>query len=144
MLWRVIRTPPGSETRACSHRGSLGTWEIQMFPCAWNPVKGAGQPMRCSPATGKGPLQPTRWAKAKEQARYQVRIAKSERTWDEHLEVLVDHITDGQCYISYWPVRWGSEAQATHCREGEAGHNVLPRGTTGGTPGPQTVSSQLW
>jgi hypothetical protein len=23
-----------------------------------------------------------------------------------------------------WPVRWGSEAQATHCREGEAGYGV--------------------
>ena len=28
-------------------------------------------------------------------------------------------------------------------REGEAGHTVLPRGTTEGTPGTQTVSPQL-
>ena len=29
----VPRTPPGSETRACIHGGSLGTWEVQMLPC---------------------------------------------------------------------------------------------------------------
>jgi hypothetical protein len=28
----VPRTPPGSETRACIHGGSLGTWEVQMLP----------------------------------------------------------------------------------------------------------------
>ncbi len=27
--------------------------------------------------------------------RYRVRIAKSERTWDEHLEVLAEHSTNG-------------------------------------------------
>ncbi len=32
--------------------------------------------------------------------RYQGRIAKSERTWDEHLEVLADHITDVQRRIA--------------------------------------------
>ena len=39
--------------------------------------------------------------------------------------------------------RRGTEAQGTHLREGEAGHNVLPKGTTGGTSRPQTVSSKL-
>jgi hypothetical protein len=29
-----IRTPPGSETRACSQRGSSGTRETRMFPYA--------------------------------------------------------------------------------------------------------------
>jgi len=28
----VPRTPPGSETRACIHGGSLGTWEVHMLP----------------------------------------------------------------------------------------------------------------
>jgi len=28
------------------------------------------------------------------------------------------------------PCRWGTDAQRTHCREGEAGHNVLLCGTT--------------
>jgi len=27
------RTPPGSESGACSHRGNLGTWESQLSPC---------------------------------------------------------------------------------------------------------------
>ena len=32
-LWRVRRTPPGSKSRACMHRGSSGTWESHLFPC---------------------------------------------------------------------------------------------------------------
>src|SRR5215470_11592870 len=32
-IWRVCRTPPGSETRACVHGGSLGTWESRLSPC---------------------------------------------------------------------------------------------------------------
>jgi hypothetical protein len=30
---QVYRAPPGSETRACTHGGNLGTREVQMFPC---------------------------------------------------------------------------------------------------------------
>ena len=40
------------------------------------------------------------------------------------------------------PRRWGSEAQATHCREGEAGYNVSLEGTMGGTPRPQTIKTE--
>jgi hypothetical protein len=29
----VSWTPPGSEARACSHGGNLGTREIQLSPC---------------------------------------------------------------------------------------------------------------
>ena len=32
-LWRVCRSPPGSESRACIHRGSSGTGESQLSPC---------------------------------------------------------------------------------------------------------------
>jgi hypothetical protein len=32
-IWRVLRTPPGSESRACIHRGDLGTWENHLSPC---------------------------------------------------------------------------------------------------------------
>jgi len=39
------------------------------------------------------------------------------------------------------PVRWGSEAQATHCREGEAGHNVSLVGTMGDTQESPTIST---
>jgi len=41
------------------------------------------------------------------------------------------------------PVRWGSEAQATHCREGEAGHNVFVEGKMGDTSRSQTISTKL-
>jgi RNA-directed DNA polymerase len=37
--------------------------------------------------------------------------------------------------------RWGSEAQATHCREGEAGHNAFPEGIMGDTQKSQTIST---
>jgi len=39
------------------------------------------------------------------------------------------------------PVRWGSEAQATHRREGEAGHNVSLVGTMGDTQKSPTIST---
>jgi hypothetical protein len=55
--------------------------------------------------------------------RYRGRIAKSEQTRDGLLAVLVDHSTDvGTLVVA---VRWGSETQATHRREGEAGYNDL-------------------
>ncbi|MBW1715988.1 MAG: hypothetical protein JRJ77_09215 [Deltaproteobacteria bacterium] len=39
--------------------------------------------------------------------------------------------------------RWGSEAQATHLREGEAGYDVLLKGKMGDTSRSQTVSTRL-
>jgi group II intron reverse transcriptase/maturase len=41
------------------------------------------------------------------------------------------------------PRRWGTEAQGTHRREGEAGHNEQLKGKMGDTPGSQTVSTKL-
>ena len=32
-LWRVRRTPPGSESGACLPRGNSGTWESHLSPC---------------------------------------------------------------------------------------------------------------
>ena len=32
--WHVPRTPPGSESGACAHRGHSGTWENPWSPCA--------------------------------------------------------------------------------------------------------------
>jgi len=53
----------------------------------------------------------------------------------------VDHSTDG---LAFWrPGRWGSEAQATHWREGEAGYDVLVKGKMGDTPRSQTISTKL-
>ena len=39
--------------------------------------------------------------------------------------------------------RWGTEAQRTHWREGETGHNVVLGGKTGETLSSQTVSTKL-
>ena len=98
---RGYRTPPGSETRACIHRGNLGTREIQMFPCVTTiRLMGAGQPMRRNPGAGKGVLQPDQRAKVKEQTRYRGRTAKSEQSRNGHPEVLADHSTDGQGKIA--------------------------------------------
>lgn len=74
-----------------------------------------------------------------ERVRYQGRIAKSEQTWDKHSEVLADHSTEAGNQPAG---RWGSEAQATHCREGEAGHNVSLEGTMGDTQKSPTISTQ--
>lgn len=52
----------------------------------------------------------------------------------------MDHSTDDSVVAE--SVRWGSEAQATHCREGEAGYNVLLVGTMGDTQKSQTISSE--
>ncbi len=41
-------------------------------------------------------------------------------------------------------VRWGSETQATHCSEGEAGHDVLMDGTMGDTQKSPTISTKLY
>jgi hypothetical protein len=71
--------------------------------------------------------------------RYQVRTVKSEQPWDGLLAVLADHSTDGHVC----PVRWGTKAHGTHCREGEAGHNVFLEGPMGDTPGSPTVSTKL-
>jgi len=61
---------------------------------------------------------------------------------DGPMAILVEHSTDG---TSSWrgPVRWGTKAQGTHCREGETGHNVLLGGTMEDTLRSQTVSTKL-
>ena len=41
-FWRVCRTPPGSESGACLHRGHAGTWESHRSPCAHARTGGPG------------------------------------------------------------------------------------------------------
>jgi len=65
----------------------------------------------------------------------------NEQTRDEHTEVLADHSTEGSDNLE--SVRWGSEAQATHRREGEAGYNVSLEGTMGDTQRSQTISTEF-
>jgi hypothetical protein len=33
----VLRTPPGSKSGACTHRGDSGTWESLLSPCHTGP-----------------------------------------------------------------------------------------------------------
>jgi hypothetical protein len=66
-----------------------------MLPCRitvrWIPSVGVKHLGR------SGSLSPTvRIGKVRQQARYRVRIAKSEQTRDGHSEVLADHSTDAQ------------------------------------------------
>jgi len=45
-VWRVSRTPPGSESGACLHRGDSGTWESHLSPCF---IPGMGDRVTKSP-----------------------------------------------------------------------------------------------
>ena len=51
---RVRRTPPGSKSGACMHRGSSGTWESHVSPCQ---TPGVGDRVTKSPGVIWG-LQP--------------------------------------------------------------------------------------
>src|SRR5881397_1269867 len=51
-LWRAGRTPPGSESGACIHRGSSGTWESPLSPCH---IPGMGDRVTKSPGVVWGP-----------------------------------------------------------------------------------------
>ena len=53
------------------------------------------------------------------------------------MAVLADHSNDGRSC----PVRWGTKAHGTHCREGEARHNDSLEGKMEGTQGPQFMST---
>src|SRR5207247_5694864 len=41
-IWRVGRTPPGSESGACRQRGNSGTWESHLSPCPYSRTGGPG------------------------------------------------------------------------------------------------------
>ena len=53
-VWRVSRTPPGSESGACFQRGNAGTWESHLSPCR---KPGMGDRVATSPG-GAGVLPP--------------------------------------------------------------------------------------
>ncbi len=54
-IWQVLRTPPGSETRACAQRGNSGTWEVQLSPCERRPEEKGYREIKSPGAVG---LQP--------------------------------------------------------------------------------------
>ena len=111
-LWRVRRTPPGSESGACLQRGNSGTWESHLSPCA-NPgsgdrvTKGPGAVWRLRP--GNEPCGETTNARSTQGIG---KRATSEATREGH---------GGSRSVAYYQGTWGSEAQATHGREGDVG-----------------------
>src|SRR5258705_1080716 len=70
-VWRVRRTPPGSESGACIQRGNSGTWESHLSPCPHSRMRGPGDQR---PWRGRGlppahePASDT--TNARKQARY--------------------------------------------------------------------------
>ena len=139
------RTPPGSEKGACVHRGNSGTCESHMFPCEG---EGPGSrlsgeipgPRQGSPTPAKGAAASSRGIQTENgRARYRG-DSEERRNRDEHMAVLAEHSSDGAAGKSAAPGRRGSATRATRRSEGEAGHNVPPEGTTGGTPRPLPVS----
>ena len=100
-LRRAFRTPPGSETRACRHRGSLETGESHWFPCRESgvgvptvEVKTPGTGRRLSPL--RRALHEQRTQSKTSDTRYRVRRGRTERTRDGPLAVLADQSTDGR------------------------------------------------
>jgi hypothetical protein len=100
-LRRAFRTPPGSEPRACSHRGSLETWESQWVPCR-TPGVGGPTGVGKTPGAGRRLAPPRRaWQEQGTQSRtsatrYRGRTGSTERPRDGLLAVLADHSTEGQ------------------------------------------------
>jgi len=134
-LRRAFRTPPGSETRACSHRGSLETWESQWFPCR---ESGVGVPTGEVKTPGAGRrLSPPRRAlqgqgtQSKTSAtRYRGRRGRTERPRDGPLAVVADQSTEGR----------------RPCASGREGGEPTSQGPTAGkaTPGITLFWKDLW
>ena len=134
-LGRVFRTPPGSETRACSHRGNLETWESQWFPCV---ESGVGVPTVEVKTPGAGRrLSPLRRAfhkkgtqRKRSDARYRGRRGRTERPRDGPLAVLADHSTEGREPCA--PGREGGEPTSQGPTGGKAKPGITFSGRTSG------------
>ena len=59
------------------------------------------------------------------------------------MAVVAEQSTEGLRARTRRPGMWGTEAQGTHGREGDAGPNVLLGGTLGDTSRPPTLSTRL-
>jgi hypothetical protein len=98
---RAFRTPPGSETRAWSHRGSLERWESQWFPCR---ESGVGVPTIEGKTPGAGRrLSPLRRAlhvpgaqSKTSDTRYRGSRGRTARPREGLLAVFADHSPDGR------------------------------------------------
>ena len=96
----VSWTPPGSEARACSHGGNLGTREIQLSPCVKrhpeDRATGRSKALVLVVSFRAASESFMEHTKERKHTRYRGPTANSEETRDGQLEVLADHSTDGQ------------------------------------------------
>src|SRR2546426_1180053 len=78
-LWRAWRTPPGSKSGACIHRGSAGPWESHVSPC---PMPGMGDRVTTSPGVvwGLRPEHAPVWESTNEPTRARDRDASDTRS----------------------------------------------------------------
>jgi hypothetical protein len=94
-LWQGCRTPPGSESGACSHRGNSGTWESYLSPCC---IPGLGDRVTKGPGVILGASTRTRACKGDhkrtEAGKVSGRRATSEAPRDGEVAVVAAHSTD--------------------------------------------------
>ena len=95
-LWQVCRTPPGSKSGACTHRGNLGTRESQLSPSHKSrKIRGTGEPKALALA-GRFHRSASLKRDTNRGSRQGIgKRAKSEATRDGQLAVLAEHSTDG-------------------------------------------------
>ena len=124
----AAEVPPGSESRACTHRGSPGTWEILSSPSLWRPggTPGHQMPRPTSAALAAGGSETTSAAWYR-RAKATKRGGKGGRE-SEHLR------STGEA---------GEPAPGTRWREGDAGTRNRWRERCQGTPSPESVSTKL-
>jgi hypothetical protein len=99
-LWRVRRTPPGSESGAWVQRGNSGTWESHLSPC---PIPGMGDRVTKGPGhepvrdtTNPGSRQGSGKASAKRSLREGQRAVVASYSTDERGEVRPKRPTGGK------------------------------------------------
>jgi hypothetical protein len=123
---RVSRTPPGSESGACLHRGDAGTWESQGSP--WG-ISGVGVPTVAGKTPGVARRRPPRLRTWREQG------APSQRRDPRHRgrRGSTARPRDGPVAVFAEPSTAGRE----RCAPGREGGEPRSPGPTGGkaTPG---------
>ena len=121
----ALEAPPGSESGACIQIGGPGNLGDPTFSSTKN--RNVENRVKEPPGSAIGSHPPLPRANRTEWLRGIGKRGTTEACRDGLLEVLAERSTEGRLsgHSPERSVRWGSEAQATHCREGEAGHNAL-------------------
>jgi hypothetical protein len=94
-VWQVPRTPPGSESGACLHRGNSGTWESHPSPCT---SAGKGGPADQRPWRGPGASTGRRAGNGDHErgkpARYRGRERQAKHPERDRVAVVAAHSTE--------------------------------------------------